>query len=379
MNIKIPRQQTKKWTLSPDKSENKVEAVIYCEGGLGNTEGKTANGLIHHSKTYNINSVIDSTNSGIDSGEMLFGFRNEIPIVDTLSMALSLKESKPRVLIFGLAPATGRLAERDRLVISEAISKGLHIVCGLHEFISDDPIFVEEARRHNVTLRDVRKPKASHCLRSFDGSIAHVRSKRIVVAGTDCAVGKRTTAILLERALNSQGIKTVFVSTGQTGVMQGTKYGVVMDSLPSQFAVGELEGCINQVFEDEFPEVILIEGQGALGHPAFSTSAAILRGSQPHGVIIQHAPNRYHLCDFPKLRASLLVDEIKMIESFIDTQIIGITINHEGMTESQIDSTIEVYGEIFDVPVCDPLRCSEDTLANLAIDYFDELESRPLH
>ena len=68
-----------------------------------------------------------------------------------------------------------------------------------------------------------------------------------------------------------------------------------------------------------------------------------------------------------------------MIESFIDTQIIGITINHEGMTESQIDSTIEVYEEIFDVPVCDPLRCSEDTLANLAIDYFDELESRPLH
>ena len=88
------------------------------------------------------------------------------------------------------------------------------------------------------------------------------------------------------------------VGTGQTGLMQGARYGVALDAIPSQFCAGELEAVMVEAFERDRPDVIVVEGQGALSHPAFSTSAFILRGSQPDGVILQHAPGRAHRCDF---------------------------------------------------------------------------------
>jgi uncharacterized NAD-dependent epimerase/dehydratase family protein len=153
-------------------------------------------------------------------------------------------------------------------------------------------------------------------MRLFDGSVVGVKALRIAVLGTDCAIGKRTTATVLARALNAKGIKTVLVGTGQTGLMQGAKYGIAMDAVPPQFCCGELEGAIVAASETEQPDVILIEGQGALSHPAFCTSAFILRGSQPDAVILQHAPKRAHRCDFPNMPMPTSSSEIALIEAF---------------------------------------------------------------
>lgn len=330
-------------------------AVVYSEGNFAKIDGKTANGLVRHSEAYRIVSVIDSTHSGENAGLVLDDVINDIPILDGLNTAIAREAHVPDTFIYGMAPSTGRLSPADRSVVLDAIARGMNIVSGLHEYLSDDPEIAQAALERRVSIRDIRKPKLSKDMRLFDGSVGNVHALRIAVLGTDCAIGKRTTATVLARALNAKGIKTVLVGTGQTGLMQGAKYGVAMDAVPPQFCCGELEGAIVAASETEQPDVILIEGQGALSHPAFCTSAFILRGSQPDAVILQHAPKRAHRCDFPNMPMPSPASEIALIEAFADTKVIGVTLNHEGMSDAEVTNAISVQTDKLDLPVTDAL------------------------
>lgn len=349
-------------------------AIIYCEGNFAQIDGKTANGLVRHSQAYRILSVIDSTYSGQDSGLVLDNEVNNIPIFAHLKVAVAREAKLPDTLIYGMAPSTGRLSPADRSVVLDAIGLGMNIVSGLHEYLSDDPEISKAASERNVTIRDIRKPKLSKDMRLFDGSVANVHALRIAVLGTDCAIGKRTTATVLARALNAKGIKTVLVGTGQTGLMQGAKYGVAMDAVPPQFCCGELEGAIVAASKTEKPDVILIEGQGALSHPAFCTSAFILRGSQPDAVILQHAPKRAHRCDFPNMPMPTPSSEIALIEAFADTKVIGVTLNHEGMSEAEITSTISAQSQKLELPVTDALSRPAAHLLAMVIAAYPSLK-----
>lgn len=342
-------------------------AVVYCEGNFAKIDGKTANGLVRHSQAYRILSVIDSTHSGENSGRVLDDVINTIPILKDLDAAVAHAPPKPDTFIYGMAPSTGRLSPADRGVVLNAIARGMNIVSGLHEYLSDDPEIAQAALERRVSIRDIRKPKLSKDMRLFDGSVANVHALRIAVLGTDCAIGKRTTATVLARALNAKGIKAVLVGTGQTGLMQGAKYGVAMDAVPPQFCCGELESAIVAASEVEQPDVILIEGQGALSHPAFCTSAFILRGSQPDAVILQHAPKRAHRCDFPNMPMPTPASEIALIEAFSDTKVIGMTLNHEGMSEAEITNTIAAQSEKLGLPVTDALSRPEAHLLALVL------------
>jgi uncharacterized NAD-dependent epimerase/dehydratase family protein len=349
-------------------------AIVYCEGNFTKIDGKTANGLVRHSEIYKILSVIDSEHSGRDSGLVLDNTENHIPIFKTLHAAVVHAADTPGTLIYGMAPSTGRLSQADRKVVLEAITLGMNIVSGLHEYLSDDLQIATAASDQNVTIRDIRKPKPSKDMRLFNGSIAGVQALRIAVLGTDCAIGKRTTATVLARVLNAKGIKTVVVGTGQTGLMQGAKYGVAMDAVPPQFCCGELEGAIVAASKAEQPDVILIEGQGALSHPAFCTSAFILRGSQPDAVILQHAPKRAHRCDFPNMPMPTPASEIALIEAFADTKVIGLTLNHEGMSEAEVTETIAAQSEKLGLPVTDALSRPATHLLAMVIAAYPGLQ-----
>ena len=348
-------------------------AVVYCEGNFAKIDGKTANGLVRHSEAYRIISVIDSTHRGKNSGQVLDNTANAIPILRSLSTAVARAASMPDTFIYGMAPSTGRLSTADRGVVLDAIARGMNIVSGLHEYLSDDTEIATAALERQVTIRDIRKPKPSKQMRLFDGSVANVHALRIAVLGTDCAIGKRTTATVLARALNAKGIKTVLVGTGQTGLMQGAKYGVAMDAVPPQFCSGELEGTIVAASEAEQPDVILIEGQGALSHPAFCTSAFILRGSQPDAVILQHAPKRAHRCDFPNMPMPNPSSEIALIEAFADTKVIGVTLNHEGMSEKEITKAIVDQTELLGLPVTDALSRPTAHLLSMVVAAYPDL------
>ena len=253
--------------------ERVATAVVYCEANFGAIDGKTANGLVRHSEKYEILSVIDSEKAGLDAGVVLGEKPNGIPICRDLADALAHAGGVPDYFIFGMAPASGMLSTHERGLVLEAIDLGMNIVNGLHEFLNDDPEFAAASAAKNVEILDVRRPRAKKDLRMFSGRIAEVTCPRIAVLGTDCAIGKRTTATILTRALNDRGVKAVMVGTGQTGLIQGARYGIALDAVPSQFCSGELEATIVEAFEGENPDVIIIEGQGALSHPAYSTSS----------------------------------------------------------------------------------------------------------
>ena len=330
-------------------------AVVYCEANFGADDGKTANGLVRHSEKYEILSVIDSTKAGRDAGEVLDGTPVNIPICADLAEAIALAGAVPDFFIFGMAPSSGMLSPIQRRVVLQAIERGMHVVNGLHEFLNDDPVFAAAAAKHHVTILDVRQPRKKKNLRMFSGHISTVTCPRIAVLGTDGAIGKRTTAEILTRELNNRGIKAVFVSTGQTGLMQGARYGLALDAIPCQFCAGEMEATVVEAFEGEHPDVIIIEGQGALSHPAYLSSTYILRGSRPDAVILQHAPARKWLGDFKDVPMPTPASEIRLIQCFADTKVIGLTLNHEWMTEAQVAQAIVGYEAELGIPVTDAL------------------------
>ncbi len=348
-------------------------AVVYCEGNFGAVDGKTANGIVRHSEKYKILSVIDSKKAGLDSGIVLDNRPNGIRIHSDLAEALRHTRIMPDTFIYGKAPSDGMLSAHERSLVLTAISLGMNIVSGLHEFLSEDPVFVAASKAHNVELIDVRKPRAKKDLRMFSGRIAEVTCTCIAVLGTDCAIGKRTTATILTRALNDYGLKAVMIGTGQTGIIQGARYSVPLDAIPSQFCSGEIEATIIEAFEEETPDVIILEGQGALSHPAFSSSIFILRGGLPDGVILQHAPGRANRCDFEEMEMPTPANEINLIQTIADTKIVGLTINHENMTETEVGEAITSYEREFGIPATDALTRSPKRLVEMVLLAFPEL------
>jgi uncharacterized NAD-dependent epimerase/dehydratase family protein len=353
-------------------------AVVYCEANFGETDGKTANGLVRHSERYEIVSVVDSTRAGRDTGEVLGEGANGIPVCADVAAAVRHSGSVPDVLIYGVAPASGLLSRAERQVMLDAMERGMDIVNGLHEFMNDDPEFAAASVAHGVSILDVRRPRDKKELRMFSGRIDEVTCPRIAVLGTDSAIGKRTTATILTRALNEQGIRAVMVGTGQTGLIQGARYGVALDAIPCQFCSGEMEAAVVEAFEGEDPDVIIVEGQGALSHPAYLSSTFILRGSRPDAVILQHAPARTKLGDFAEVPMPTPASEIQLLEAFADTKVIGLTINHENMTDAEVTAAITMYELELGVPATDALTRPTDRLVDIVVKAFPHLRTKPV-
>ena len=309
---------------------------------------------------------------------MLDGEPNGIPICRDLGEALAQAGDLPEYFIFGIAPASGTLSTYERGLVLEAIGLGMNVVNGLHEFLNDDPEFSAASAASHVEILDVRKPRPKKDLRLFSGDIALVTCPRIAVLGTDCAIGKRTTSTVLTHALNASGLKAVMVGTGQTGLIQGARYGIALDAVPSQFCSGELEATIIEAFEGEDPDVIVIEGQGALSHPAYSTSAFILRGSCPDAVVLQHAPGRPYRCDFEQMTMPTPASEIHLIQAFANTKVIGLTINHEHMTDFEVAVAIKRYEKELGIPATDALTRPPEHLVEMILAAFPELVEKQI-
>lgn len=351
-------------------------AIVYCEGQFGEQDGKTANGLVRHSEKYEILSVIDSRCAGTDSGAFLDGTPNGIPVLADLAAAIAHAGRVPDYLICGVAPADGLLSPAQRVVLLDGIARGMHIINGLHEFLADDVEFEAAALLSGVTITDIRRPREKKDLHLFSGRIDSVTCPRIAVLGTDGAIGKRTTATLVVQALVARGIRAVMVGTGQTTIIQGGRYGVALDALVPQFCSGEVENQVVSAFDGEDPDVIIVEGQGALSHPAYLTSAHILRASRPAGVIVQHAPRRRVLGDFPMVSMPTLESEIALIEAFAVTKVIGVTVNHEGMSDVEIDDAIDDIELAHGVPATDPLTRPLDRLVDMVLQSFPAIADR---
>ncbi len=348
-------------------------ALVLCEGAFGTLNGKTAHGLVRFTRRYKILGVIDSTHAGRDAGEVLDGKSCGIPIYSSLSVALQANANQMKYFVIGLAPEGGKLPESYRQVVAEAIRAGLNIDSGLHEFLSDDPQFSALAQRHRVQIRDIRKPPERKDLHFFTGKIQEVEAIRIAVLGADSAIGKRTTAWQVTQALNAAGVKTEMIGTGQTAWMQGAKYGVRLDALVNDFVSGEIEHAIWQCWQNEHPQVMLLEGQGSLMHPAYPGGFELLAAGRPHAVILQTAPKRTTYDGFPDFPMAPLEREIKVIELLSNRPVIALTLNHENMGAAEIEATVREYESRYEIPCCDVLKHGPEKVIRKILQEFSYL------
>jgi uncharacterized NAD-dependent epimerase/dehydratase family protein len=257
--------------------------VILAQGLFGEPGSKTAMGVIKYGRDPVV-AILDSTRAGRDVAEWL-GPEHAAPIVATLGEALA---HEPSALLIGTAPQGGRIPPDWRATIVAAIENGLDVVSGLHEFVSEDPEFSALAATHGVELVDHRRPPSR--LEVALGRAHRPGSTVILTVGSDCAIGKMTVALELRKAAQEAGLSSVFVPTGQTGIMiEG--WGVSVDRVISDFINGTAEWLVEQA--EEMGDWIFVEGQGSIDHPAYSAvTLGLVHGTTPHAMVLVHQPGR---------------------------------------------------------------------------------------
>jgi uncharacterized NAD-dependent epimerase/dehydratase family protein len=348
-------------------------AIVYCEGAFNTPNGKTAHGLVRFTNRYRVLSVVDSCYADRDAGEVLDGKANRIPIFDSLEQAIKVADSHAHPathLVVGLAPDGGRLTSKARQDIKNAISYGLNVDCGLHDYLSEDPEMFKLAAQYGVKIRDIRKPLRIQKLHFFSGKIEEVKALKIAVLGTDSAIGKRTTAWLIVNSFKELGLRAEMIGTGQTAWMQGVKYGIIMDSLVNDFVAGEIEHAVWTAWKEEKPAIIVIEGQGSLMNPAYPGGFEILAAGRPDIVILQHAPARLEYDGFPGYAIQPLSQQIQAIELLSAKPVVAVTINHEGLSADRIPSICAAIQSEVGLPAFDVLKDGAVALVKMLKSYL---------
>lgn len=307
-----------------------------------------------------VTALIDRGCVGRDAGEVLDGTPRGIPTFADLD-ALLAATAPPEFLVVGVATHGGVLPKAMRTTLLRALQRGISLVSGLHEFLADDAELVATARAHGARLIDVRRPKPSRELHHWTGAITSVRAPRIAVLGTDCALGKRTTCHVVQRAGAAAGLRAAIVHTGQTGWLQGIPHGFVLDSTPNDFVCGELEHAIVQCDRDLAPDLILLEGQSALRNPSGPCGAELLLGGQARGVLLQHAPARTEFDGHPGHPIPPVEDEIELIGRY-GARVLGLCLNHEDVAASEREAVRGRLQRATGLPVVWPLLEPVDAL-----------------
>jgi D-glutamate N-acetyltransferase len=249
--------------------------LILAEGFSGDPHhGKTTHGLIRYRRD-DVVAVLDSTRAG----ETIDG----LPIVATVNDALCFN---PNTALVGVATSGGRFPPAWRDLLKSAISKGLDVENGLHEFLNRDEELTELARRHDVQLRDLRTPPAD--LNVPTGANLEVPARIVATVGSDCAIGKKTVALELDLEARRRGIRSQFVPTGQTGIAIAG-WGIAVDAVIADFLAGAAERLVVEGHARGGEELLVVEGQGSLVHPHYSgVTLGLLHGSVPHALVLCH-------------------------------------------------------------------------------------------
>lgn len=344
-------------------------AIVYADRFYNCADGKTAHGLVRYSKKYYVTCVVDSTLPEGDAGKILDGEQKGIPLFNDLDAALLSTQSD--TFIIGAVSEGGVLPLGYNKAVTWALSKGLDVVSGLHEFLSDNPSFQKLAEENKCEIIDIRKIFRDH-KRSYTGEIKNVRSMRVAILGVDSAVGKRTLAVLINEELKKRGRKSDMIFTGQTGWLQGWPHGIVIDAMINDFVAGGIEGAILDSWKAFQPEFMMIEGQGSLVHPFFPGGFEILTAGKVHGFILIDAPKRPHLDGFPDYSMPDPGRIVQIAELLTEKPLLAIGINREKMNTSDIERIKEILGGRFKVPIVEPLSEGVGEIVDRLVNMHEE-------
>jgi uncharacterized NAD-dependent epimerase/dehydratase family protein len=274
--------------------------------------------------------------------------------------------------IIGVATKGGVIPDSLRAILKDALIHGYGLVNGLHEYISEIPELADFARSRGLEIIDVRKPKKFKDLHFWSGKIKNVHCPKIAVLGTDCALGKRTTTRFLTEAMKKAGYRAEMIYTGQTGWMQGAKYGFVFDSTLNDFISGEMEHAIVQCWEEAKPDIIFIEGQSSLRNPSGPAGSEWIVSGDANAVVLQHNPPRKQYKDMEFYPAYIpeIKDEIALIKIY-GAPTVALTVNTAKMTEKEARDYAAEKEKELGIPVVLPL---EDGVERLVAIFKDMIE-----
>jgi uncharacterized NAD-dependent epimerase/dehydratase family protein len=345
--------------------------AILAEGAFEWHYGKTATGVIRYGKD-TVVAVIDSTKAGQDVSQTLgASFGTGIPVVRDINEALKYQ---PDTVLIGIAPMGGALPEAWRWQLLTAIEADLDIVSGLHFFISDDEELRTAAEKRGVDIWDVRRPPALNRIAQF---IPHRSgSHTILMVGSDCATGKMSAALEVDREASSRGLNSAFVATGQTGIMISGN-GLPVDRIISDFVAGMVEEMVLD-FTDKY-DWVFVEGQGALNHPGYSpVTLGLIHGSMPDAMIFCHIAGSttiegYDNCPLPSLSRMIQFNEdtVSWVRPERPCKVVGLALITFDLNEQEARDALKRVEDETGLPATDVIRFGAGKLMDALSKHFD--------
>lgn len=334
--------------------------AIYMEGYLGQRRGKMGYGVLRYSPNPVV-CVIDSRHAGREVHEVVHTPRR-CPVVAGVAEAAALGAE---VLLLGIAPPGGRMPEAWLPDIDEAVRRGLSVVNGLHDRLAGR----YPALAAGQWIWDIRQEPPG--IGVATGAARTLPNRRVLLVGTDMAIGKMTTGLELHHAMGARGFRSEFLATGQIGIVIAGQ-GVALDAVRLDYASGAVESVVLSVAEAEW---IFLEGQGALTHPGSSATLPLLRGLCPTDIVLCHKAGQQTLMGFawatiPPLRAlaTLYEDLAEVCDLYPRPRTAGISLDTSACDDDQAAAAaIERIEAETHLPATDVLRfgCEKLTAALL--------------
>ena len=320
---------------------------------------KTAVGLLRYGD-HEVRALIDREHASGRVADHLPDVQ-DAPIVESMADVPEID-----ALVIGVAPIGGAFEESWRPDVRAALERGCSVLSGLHDFLAEDEAFAGLAADHGGELVDIRKPPDN--LTVADGTAGDVDATVVTTVGTDCSTGKMTTSYELRDAALERGLDAAVVPTGQTGVaIEG--WGIVIDRVIADYAAGAVERLV------EVPEgldVLFVEGQGALAHPAYSgVTTSILHGSAPDALVLCHEAGRETVHGYESFEIPPPAEYADLYERLSgpisDAPVAAGTLNTQGLDDEAASGAVESYADAIDAPATDPVRdgIPEEVLAAL--------------
>ncbi|MEA2484988.1 MAG: hypothetical protein QOD46_99 [Actinomycetota bacterium] len=323
--------------------------LVLTDGYLTTREAKTAHGVIRYTSD-RIACILDREHAGRNLAAVMPELGRDVPIVATLEEA---RAYEPTSLLLGVATPGGWIPPHWRTLVIEAIGDGLEIVNGLHGFLKDDAELVRLAEARGTRLWDVREPPSDIALCS--GKAAEVPQRIVLTVGSDCAVGKMSVSLELAACGADAGLRTEFVATGQTGIVIAGR-GIAVDRVIADFLAGAAERLVLECSPDS--EVLLVEGQGGLWHPAYgAVTLGLLYGCAPEVLVMCHRAGHRAIEEPPYTTLPSLPDMIAVYEATAATvrpaKVACVALNCKGLSPDQARQAIDTTEDETGLPVGD--------------------------
>jgi D-glutamate N-acetyltransferase len=331
--------------------------LILAEGRSGDPHyGKTMRGVVKFGADPTV-AIVDSERSGES--------HDGIPIVGTVEEGVAFG---PTVALVGVATQGGRFPPAWRELLKQSVAAGLDVENGLHEYLEDDAELVDLATQHGVELRDLRKPPTG--LNVPTGANLELDARIVLTVGSDCAIGKMTVSLELDLEARRRGLRSVFVPTGQTGIAIAG-WGIAVDAVVSDFIAGAAEQLVVEG-AGRGGDVLWVEGQGALLHPAYSgVTLGLVHGSAPHAFVLCHIAGSTEIEGFPGHSLRTLPELVELHERIAlparPAKVQAIALNTRHLDDGEARAAVAAAEAETGLPADDPVRFGAGKLLDAVV------------